>query len=113
YVMLLMGNQQGQRKIFMARSTNAREWETGPDPIFSAPDPKAPQTSSPWLWEWDDRIFVLAHAPYSDQPYGIFAMETDRELLKFRYAGKVFEATHEEPRVAAPSLIEEDGKIYL
>lgn len=113
YVMFLMGKQDGKRKIFMARSEDARVWEANPDPIFGAPDPKAPQTSSPWLWRWNDRIFVLAHAPYSNEPYGIFAMETNPELAEFRYAGKVFEATEKEPRVAAPALIEEDGTLYL
>jgi hypothetical protein len=113
YVMLLMGNQQGQRKIFMARSPDAREWETDPDPVFQAPDPEAPQTSSPWLWHWNDRLFVLAHAPYSDGSYGIYAMETNPELTEFRYAGNVLESTEDEPRVAAPALIEADGVIYL
>lgn len=113
YVMLLMGAQEGERKIFLARSNDAREWEADPDPVFEAPDPERPQTSSPWLWHWNDRIFVLAHAPYSDGTYGVFAMETDADLASFRYAGKVFMSTENEPRVAAPALVEEDGKIYL
>ncbi len=113
YVMLLMGNQQHQRKIFKARSEDARDWTTYPEPVFEAPDPEAPQTSSPWLWHWNDRLFVLAHAPYSDGGYGIYAMETDPELSEFRYAGTVFEANEDEPRVAAPALMEKGGMIYL
>ena len=116
YVMLFMGNQQGRRKIFLARSPDARQWVPVPEPLFAAPDAKTPQTSAPWLWNWRGTWHVLAHAPYSDRPYAIYAMETDPELSTFRYAGPVFRALAGEPdhgRVAAPCLIEEDGTLYL
>jgi hypothetical protein len=119
YVMFLMGNQARERKIFLARSPDGRAWTAQAEPFFEAPaDAGArPQTSGPWLWQWRDRFFVLAHADFPDEGlYSVYAMETDARLSGARYAGKLLRASGKPPefaRVAAPALIEEGGRLYL
>src|SRR5690606_2837888 len=62
YVMMLMGNESGTRKIWLAWSDDGRDWTAQTTPLISPGPGESGQISSPWFFPWDDRYFVVYHS---------------------------------------------------
>jgi hypothetical protein len=118
YVILLMGNSQGTRRIYLGWSKDARSWATRRAPLIS-PLMEGGQTASPWLFPWNDGLYVLHHV---DVPTSrglvadIVATEVDSRFEKVRHAGVFFKSTSDAPdfgRVASPCVVREGGRVYF
>lgn len=62
YIMLLMGNNGGSRKIYLAWSDNAKTWTTQPEPIISPTGAERPDIAGPFFYPWQDNYYVVYHA---------------------------------------------------
>jgi hypothetical protein len=119
YVMLLMGNDRGTRRIYLAWSKDGRRWETRPDPVMDPP-PGTNQVAGAVLWTWARKLYLIAHANDSQAAfnvgYDLYVAETDAGLEHVKPLGKFFERTRvspDNPAVMSPCLIEDEGRWYM
>ncbi|MDR1269522.1 MAG: hypothetical protein LBK82_08355 [Planctomycetaceae bacterium] len=119
YIMLLMGNDNGTRRIYLAWSSDGRKWETRPKAVMDPP-PETDQTAGAILVQWKGKIYIIAHANNSraafNEGYDLYVGETDVSLEKVQPLGKIFERTAvspENPAVMSPTLIELEGRLYM
>lgn len=63
YVLIMMGNNRGTRRLYLAWSPDGRTWETQRAPMVSPPAGLDDgQTSAPWLERGDDgNLYILHH----------------------------------------------------
>ncbi|MBN2217527.1 MAG: hypothetical protein JW719_09130 [Pirellulales bacterium] len=121
YVILLMGNNRGHRRIYLGWSKDARHWTTRRDPFISAPpESTSGQTVSPWLLPWNGKLYVIHHSQFRFEPGGvlrsILATEVDPGFTKTSRPVHVFTALPDPPengRVASPCFIQEGSKLYM
>ncbi|MDR1382789.1 MAG: hypothetical protein LBJ67_02920 [Planctomycetaceae bacterium] len=119
YIMLLMGNDRGTRRIYLAWSLDGRAWETRPGAVMDPP-PGTDQTAGAVLFLWNGKIYIVAHANNSraafNEGYDLYIGETDVSLEKVQPLGKIFERTAvfpENPAVMSPTLIELEGRLHM
>lgn len=112
YVMLAMGLQDGNRKIFLAWSDDGREWTTRPDPVVSPGAGEGGQIASPYLFERAGEYFVVYHAASGD----IHATEVGADFGREEHLGIFYAPTSAEPdrgRAAAPSFFSDGDTLYM
>lgn len=119
YVMLLMGNNRGTRRIYLAWSKDGRKWETRPTPLMDPP-PGTDQVAGAVLLPWAGKYYLIAHANNSkasfNEGYDLYAAETDAALEQVKPLGKFFERTlvpPNNPGVMSPCFLEDDGRLYM
>ncbi len=119
YVMLLMGNDRGTRRIYLAWSKDGRHWETRLAPLINPP-PGTDQVAGAVLLTWGDRHYLIAHANDSkanfNQGYDLYLAETDAALERCNYLGQFLGHTFvspTNPAVMSPCFIEDDGRLCL
>lgn len=119
YVMLLMGNDRGTRRIYLAWSNDGRKWETRPTPVMDPP-PGTDQVAGAVLWAWAGKLYLIAHANNSkagfNQGYDLYIAETDAALEQVKPLGKFLERTvvaPDNPGVMSPCFLEEEGRWWL
>ena len=115
YVMLLMGNDRGTRRIYLAWSSDGRKWETRPTPLMDPP-PGTDQVAGAVLVPWAGKLYLIAHANNSkagfNQGYDLYIAETDAALERVQILGKFFDRTlvsPDNPGVMSPCFIEDNG----
>lgn len=108
YTMLLMGNERGTRKIWFATSDDGRNWEARTSPLISPSTGQGGQLSGPWLFPWDDRVFVVHHSGA-----GTMHLTEVGEDLDLEHHLGVFYESSTGLRSAAPSFITEGDTMYL
>jgi len=121
YVIMLMGNHKGTRRIYLGWSKDARHWTTQRKPFISAPpDSSSGQTVSPFLLPCSGKLYVIHHSRFRSadgvELRSILATEVDPSLQKTRLAGHLFTALPGPPengRVASPCFIQEGSKLYM
>lgn len=109
YIMLLMGNNAGTRKIYLAWSNDARNWTTQATPFISPsanPD-EGGQLSSPFYFPWQGKHYVIYHAGTGNQYVAEVGANFDQEIHK----GIFYDDP--EKRAASPYPITENGVTYL
>ena len=61
YIMLLMGNHQGTRNIYLAWSKDGRKWEPRRTPLLTPP-PGTSQVAQAWYFPWQGKHYLIYHA---------------------------------------------------
>jgi len=119
YVMLLMGNNQGTRRIYLAWSKDGRTWAARPQPVFNPP-PGTDQTAGAVLFPWRGKNYLVAHANDSQATFNagfdLYAAEVDPGFERIGPAVKFFDhlqvnATNE--AAMSPCFIEEGGRWFM
>jgi hypothetical protein len=114
YIMLLMGNNAGTRKIYLAWSKDGRAWATQRPP-FMSPEKKTGQLAQAWLLPWQGKFYLVYH-DYDPKGTDLHISEVDPEFTKTRYLGIFYDHTSASPDNTAqmsPCIMEEDNKLYL
>ena len=116
YIMLLMGNDRGTRRIYLAWSKDGRKWETRPTPVMDPP-PGTDQVAGAVLWSWAGKHYLIAHANNSkaafNEGFDLYAAETDAALEHVRPLGKFFDHTQVSPAnpgAMSPCFLEDAGR---
>jgi hypothetical protein len=119
YVMLLMGNDRGTRRIYLAWSKDGRRWEPRPTPLMDPP-PGTDQVAGAVLLTWQNKLYLVAHANNSkaafNEGYDLYAAETDAALATVKPLGKFFERTlvsPANPAVMSPCFLEDAGRLCM
>jgi hypothetical protein len=119
YVILLMGNNRGNRRIYLGWSKDARHWETRRGPFIPAlPRSSSGNVVSPWLFPWRQKLYVICHSRFKHlgDVRSICAVEIDPTFQSIRSVEHLFTAIKGEPdkgRVASPCFIQEGEKLYM
>lgn len=120
FVMLLMGNHQGTRKIYLAESSDGRRWEPRPTAWISPP-PGYDQMGPGSLVMWQGAPHLICFGNLE----GAAEFEPVSDLLHYRcnpalseavFAGVLMDHTAAGPhnlRINDPCLLEENGRLYL
>lgn len=119
YVMLLMGNNQGTRRIYLAWSKDGRKWLARPTPVMDPPS-GTDQVAGAVLVNWAGKQYLIAHANNSkagfNQGYDLYIAETDAALEHVKPLGKFFEHTAVSPTnvgAMSPCFLEDAGRWYM
>ncbi len=119
YVILLMGNNKGNRRIYLGWSKDARCWETRREPLIAAlPRSSSGNVVSPWLFPWRERLYVVCHSRFEHlgDVRSLCAVEIDPKFHEIGAVNHLFTALKGEPdhgRVASPCFIQEGKKLYM
>lgn len=116
YIMLLMGNNNGNRRIYLAWSNDGKEWETKRTPIISpiktdSFDHKG-NLSGAYYFPWEGRHYVAVHAGDGHQ----YIVEVGENFDLAIHHGAFNKATSEDPdygRVASRSFLQEGNTVYM
>jgi hypothetical protein len=116
YIMLLMGNNKENRRIYLAWSNNGKEWETQRTPIISPIktdtfDHKG-NLSGAYYFPWEGRHYVAVHAGDGHQ----YIVEVGENFDLAIHHGAFNKATGEDPeygRVASRSFLQEGDTVYM
>jgi hypothetical protein len=123
YVMLLMGNNAGTRRIYLAWSKDGRTWTPQAQP-FMDPPPGTDQVAGAWLLPWRGRQYVLAHANLSaggkgginNTGFHLYLSEVDPTFTRTTPLGKFMDASEfaqDNAGLMSPCVFEENGTLYL
>jgi hypothetical protein len=121
FIMLLMGNDRGTRRIYQAWSKDGRAWTPHAEP-FMDPPPGTDQVAGAWLFPWKGRNYIIAHAN-ANRGDGIngngFDLYLNEVNASFTYAdplGKFMAASAfgaDNSSLMSPCIFEENGSLYL
>jgi hypothetical protein len=117
YIALLMGNNQGTRRIYLAWSKDGRTWEPRQTPLVDPP-PGTAQVAQAWYLPWQGKHYLIYHAHWSTQPLvaDLHVSEVDPAFEHAKYLGLLYDHTSAGPENVAqmsPCLVEENGRLYL
>jgi hypothetical protein len=119
YIMLLMGNNRGTRRIYLAWSKDGRLWESRRAPLLDPP-PGTDQVAGAVYLPRGERHFLIFHANNSkaafNKGFGLYVAETDAAMQKVTHLGKFMDPSFvspENPAVMSPSFIEDSGRLHL
>lgn len=117
YIMLLMGNNRGTRRIYLAWSQDGRTWETRRSPLVDPP-PSTGQIAQAWYFPWRGRHFLIYHGHLTDsfQTANLYASEIDPAFERPKPLGLFYDhatAGHDNVAQMSPCFLEADGKIYM
>lgn len=119
YVMLLMGNNRGTRRIYLAWSKDGRKWDARPTPVMDPP-PGTDQVAGAVLWPWAGKLYLVAHANNAkvrfNEGFDLYIAETDAALERVKPLGKFYDRTQVSPTnpgVMSPCFIEDDKRWYM
>jgi hypothetical protein len=107
YIMLLMGNNNGSRKIYLAWSNDGRSWVSQPTPLISPNSSEGTNISAPALFLWDGEVYVIYHGSSGNMHITKVGAEFNQE----QHLGVFYDDPVE--RAAAPSLLEVGGTTYM
>lgn len=112
YIMLVMGNQSGTRKIFLAWSKDGLAWEVNPDPIVSPNDEEQGNVAAASYFQWEGRHFVVYHASSGKAHITEVGESFDMEI----HHGVFYEGpagASENEKVSTIELFREKDHLYL
>lgn len=119
YVMLLMGNDHGTRRIYLATSPDGRQWTARPGALLDPP-PGTDQLAAAVLVPWGGKLFLVAHAHDAKADFNLgndlYAWSTDAALETIKPLGKCVDrslAGADNPSVMSPCFVAEGDKLYL
>lgn len=117
YVMLLMGNNGGTRRIYLAWSRDGRRWEPRHSPLISPPEGYG-QVAQAWHLPWRGKHYLIFHAhPGTQLPRAnLHACEVDEGFEYAHYLGLYYDTNSVSPTNAAqmsPCIIAEGSRVYL
>jgi hypothetical protein len=120
YVMLLMGNHQGTRNIYIAWSKNGRRWEANPQP-FIRPPAGTSQMGPGALFVWNTRQYLICFANREDSPEydpisDLYLYSLSSELDQATCLGMLMPhdaAGDDNARINDPCLLQTSEHLYL
>lgn len=117
YIALVMGNNKGTRRIYMATSKDGRTWEARQEALVDPPA-GTDQVSGIWFMPWKGKNYLVYHAHWTVQQMvvDLHASEVDPAFTKAKYVGLLYdhkEAGLDNVAQMSPCMIEENGKLYL
>jgi hypothetical protein len=121
FIMLLMGNNHGTRRIYLAWSKDGRAWTSRAQPFMDAP-PGTDQVAGAWLLTWKGRDYMIAHANANSGEgingvgFDLYLNEVSEDFTMARPLGKFMKANAfgaENPALMSPCVFEENGSLHL
>jgi hypothetical protein len=119
YIMLLMGNDRGTRRIYLAWSKDGRRWEARPNPVMDPPE-GTDQMAGAVLWPWQGKYYIIAHSHETGAAFNLgndlYAAEVDAALEHVKPLGRFYDrkrVSPDNPGVMSPCLIEDGGQWYM
>ena len=117
YIMLLMGNNRGTRRIYLAWSKDGRTWESRRTPLLDPPA-GTNQIAQAWYFPWRDRQYLIFHGHLADrfQTANLYAAEIDAAFERPRHLGLFYDHTSASPGNVAqmsPCFLTQGNKIYM
>jgi hypothetical protein len=121
FIMLLMGNHQGTRRIYLAWSKDGRKWIPRDEP-FMDPPPGTDQVAGAWLLPLKGRNYIISHANSNRGEringigFDLYLNRVNADFAKAAPIGKLMEAGAfgaENPALMSPCVFEENGLLFL
>lgn len=119
YVMLLMGNNAGIRRIYLAWSQDGRTWESRRTPVVNPP-PGTDQVAGAVYLPRGGRHYLIFHANNSkvafNQGYDLYVAETDVAFEEVTHLGKFIERSFvsaTNPAIMSPCILEDEAGLSL
>ncbi len=117
YIMLLMGNHQGTRNIYLVWSNDGRRWEPRRTPLLTPP-PGASQAAQAWYFPWQGKHYLIYHAHQAqNETYAsLHVSEVDAAFEHTRYLGVFYERTsfgRDNVAQMSPCFVTEGNRLYL
>lgn len=112
YTMLLMGNNSGTRRIYLAWSNDGRNWTTQPTAFISPVSSEGNQLSSANFFPWNGRYYVVYHSNNGN----MHATEVDSNFNILRRAGTFYDSISGFPddgKVSAPEFLTVGSTLYM
>jgi hypothetical protein len=107
YIMLLMGNNAGTRRIYLAWSNDGRSWTTQATPLISPNAEEGANLSGPWFYPWGGEYYVLYHASSGNIHITRVGANFDHQ----QHLGVFYDDPAD--RAASPALISHNGYTYM
>jgi len=117
WIMLLMGNCQGTRNIYLAWSKDGRTWEPRRTPLLTPP-PGTSQVAQAWYFPWRGKHYLVYHAHEAkDETYAsLHVSEVDAAFEHTKYLGVLYDRTSvsaDNVAQMSPCFISEGDRLYL
>jgi hypothetical protein len=124
FIMLLMGNNAGTRRIYLAWSKDGRKWVPRTEPIMDPPA-GTDQVAGAWLLPWKGRNYVISHANVNlpegveginGSGFDLYQNEVNADFTKALPAGKFMVASAfgaSNTALMNPCFYQENGLLYL
>ncbi len=112
YVMLLMGNHQGTRKIYLAWSADGREWETQQAPLISPQPGQGGNLSGAYYFPYNGKHYVTVHGGSGNQ----YVVDVGENFDQDIHLGSYYQASQAPPengRAASRAYIQSNGELYM
>ncbi|HZG78964.1 MAG TPA: hypothetical protein VEZ72_24140 [Paenibacillus sp.] len=112
YIMLLMGNNGGTRKIYLAWSNDGLNWTTQHTPLLSPVTGEGGNLSGPHYFPWNGKHYVAYHSGSGD----IHIAEVGSEFNTAVRTGVLYNSTSGAPddgRAAAPAFYTSGDTMYM
>ena len=117
YIALLMGNNRGTRRIYLAWSKDGRRWEPRQTPLVDPP-PGTADVAQAWYLRWNGKHYLVYHAHLRSKHViaDLHVSEVDPALEHAKYLGMFYDHTTAGPENVAqmsPCFLTRDDKIYM
>ncbi|MCU0916561.1 MAG: hypothetical protein MUC88_18655 [Planctomycetes bacterium] len=121
YIMLLMGNNRGTRRIYLAWSKDGRQWETRRTPLMDPP-PGTDQVAGAWYLPWQGKHYLIVHANRAADPgafnvnFNLYVAEVDAAFERTQHLGLFYSRTAVSPAneaVMSPCMVAEGNRLYM
>ncbi len=112
YVMTLMGNNNGTRKIYLAWSKDGREWETQQEPLISPQPGQGGNLSGAYYFPYNGNHYVTVHGGSGNQYVIDVGENFDQEI----HLGAYYQPGQDSPengRAASRSYIYSENELYM
>ncbi|GGJ49730.1 hypothetical protein [Deinococcus roseus] len=118
YIMLLMGNNGGTRKIYLCWSGEARNWRCQNNALITPNSAESggafdgPQVSGPAFFPWKGKYYVAYHSGAGD----IHLAEVGANFDQENHLGVLYDSLSTFPeygRAGAPTFITEGSTMYM
>lgn len=117
YIALIMGNNKGTRRIYLATSKDGRTWEARQTPLIDPP-PGTDQVANASYLPWNGKHYIIYHAHWTVQNMvaDLHASEVDPAFEQAKHVGLLYDhkaAGLENVAQMSANLFEEGEKLYL
>lgn len=115
YVLFAMGNREGTRHIYLARSKDGRRWRPRHSPFISPHPQSGGQACAGFLFPHKERWYVFHHCDKINEYGDIYAAEVNPSVTRANKPFRVYQAQQDAPdnrRAGAPHpILLDDGRL--